>query len=163
MAKVKKDTAERGIFKENIHAALYKSADIKELLLGDLAGEKTSQIMKEFRDHVKSHLFIDDTIEATGSFIYYDVIMPSLRTNTKTCQVTLYAICHRDILDDYSKEGYHGNRADILSQMIEDVLINNEEVNKEFGIGPMNLVSVYPYNSRQMYGVQMTFEVPNFR
>ena len=150
MAKVKKDTAERGIFKENIHAALYKSADIKELLLGDLTGKKTSQIMK-------------DTIEATESFIYYDVIMPSLRTNTKTCQVTLYAICHRDILDDYSKEGYHGNRADILSQMIEDVLINNEEVNKEFGIGPMNLVSVYPYNSRQMYGTQMTFEVPNFR
>lgn len=163
MAKVKKDTAERGTFKENIHAALYKSADIKELLLGDLAGKKTSQIMKEFREHVKSHLFVDDTIEATGSFIYYDVIMPSLRTNTKYCQVTLYAICHRDILDDYAKEGYHGNRADILSQMIEDVLINKGEVNKAFGIGPMNLISVYPYNSRQMYGVQMTFEVPNFR
>lgn len=163
MAKVKKDTAERGLFKENIHAALYKSADIKELLLGDLTGKKTSEIMKEFRDHVKSHLFIDDTILETASFIYYDVIMPSLRTNTKTCQVTLYAICHRDLLDNYTKDGYHGNRADILSQMIEDALINNEEVNREFGIGPLNLVSVYPYNSRQMYGAQMTFEVSNFR
>lgn len=163
MAKVRKDTAERGLFKENIHAALYKSADIKELLLGDLTGKKTSEIMKEFRDHVKSHLFIDDTILETASFIYYDVIMPSLRTNTKTCQVTLYAICHRDLLDNYTKDGYHGNRADILSQMIEDALINNEEVNREFGIGPLNLVAVYPYNSRQMYGTQMTFEVSNFR
>ena len=75
----------------------------------------------------------------------------------------VYAICHRDILDDYVLEGYHGNRADILSQLIEEVLINNEEVNKEFGIGPLNLSSVYIYNSRQMYGTQMTFEVPNFR
>ena len=162
MAKVKKDTAERGLFKENIHAALYKSSGIRELLLGDLSGKKPSEIMKEFREHVKSHLFIDDTIMETASFIYYDVIMPRLSSNTKTCQVTLYAICHRDILDDYAKEGYHGNRADVLSQMIEDALINSE-VNKDFGIGPMNLVSVYPYNSRQMYGVQMIFEVPNFR
>ena len=163
MAKIKKDTAERGKFKEIVHAALYKSADIKELLLGDCTGKTTSEIMQDFRKHVKSHLFIDDTILETESFIYYDVILPSLRTNTKTCQVTLYAICHRDILDGYSKEGYHGNRADVLSQMIEDTLINDEDINREFGIGPMNLLSVYPYNSRQMYGVQMIFEVPNFR
>lgn len=163
MAKVKKDTAERGIFKENIHAALYKSKDIKELLLGDLTGKKPSAIMKEFREHVKSHLFIDDTIEETASFIYYDVVMPSLRQNTKICQVTLYAICHRDLLDDYPDSDYHGNRADVLSQMIETVLINDEDVNRQFGVGPLNLISVYPYNSRQMYGVQMTFEVPNFR
>ena len=147
MGKVKKDTAERGLYKENIHKALYASQEIKELILGDLNGKKTFEIMKEFKDHVKSHLFLDDTIEATGTFIYYEVIMPDLRTNTKTCTITLYAICHRDI----------------LSQMIEDVLINDEEVNKKFGIGPLNLKSVYPYNSRQLYGVQMTFEVKNFR
>lgn len=34
MAKIK-FTAERGRFKKEIHAALYKSTDIKELLLGD--------------------------------------------------------------------------------------------------------------------------------
>lgn len=163
MAKVKKDTSERGLFKENIHAALYKSNDIKELLLGDITGKKPSEVMDEFRAHVKSHLFIDDTIEETASFIFYDVIMPRLSQNTKQCQITLYAICHRHILDDYVKEGYHGNRPDILSQMIEDAIINDEKVNRQFGIGPLKLASVYPYNSRQMYGVQMTFEVPNFR
>ena len=163
MAKVKKDTAERGRFKELIHAALYKNADIRELLLGDTTGMKTSEIIKAFKAHVKSHLFIDDTIEDTSSFIYYDIILPELKTNTKRCQVMLYAICHRDILDDYTKDGYPGNRADILSQFIEDALINDSAINKEFGIGPLNLGSVYIYNSRVMYGVQMIFEVPNFR
>ena len=40
---------------------------------------------------------------------------------------------------------------------------NYEKLNKEFGIGPLNLSSVYIYNSRTMYGTQMTFEVSNFR
>lgn len=163
MAKVKKDTAERGLFKELIHSALYKSKDIRELLLGDTSGMKTSEVLKEFQEHVKSHLFIDDTIEDTASFIYYDVIMPDLRSNIKSCQITLYAICHRDILDGYSKEGYHGNRADILSQFVEDALINDEELCQKFGIGQLRLASVYIYNAREMYGTQMLFEVPNFR
>ena len=163
MAKIKKDTFERGDYKERIHSALYKSPDIRELLLGDTRGMKPSQIMAEFREHVKSHLFVDDTILETGSYIYYDIVMPELHTNTKICRVTLFAICHRDILDNYAKDGYKGNRADILSEMIEDVLINGSEVNREFGIGPFNLMSVFPYNSRQLYGVNMVFEVPNFR
>ena len=162
MAKVKKNTAERGIYKELVHAALYRNSDVCNLLLGDITGKPASVVLKEFKDHVKSHLFIDDTIEAAESFIYYDVIMPLIRTNTKQCQIMVYAICHRDILDDYVLEGYHGNRADILSQLVEEALIN-EEINKEFGIGPLNLTAVYIYNSQQMYGTQMIFEVPSFR
>ena len=127
MAKLK-STTERGRFKQEIHAALYKSKDIKELLLGDTSAQNASKVKEGFRDHVKSHLFIDDTIIDTSSFIYYDVRMPRLESNIKHCQVVLYAICHRDILDNYEKEGYYGNRADILSQMIEDCLINNEGV-----------------------------------
>ena len=163
MAKVKKDTLERGEYKEKIHSALYKSDNVRELLLGDTNGKKPTQIMMEFKDHVKSHLFVDGTILNTGSYIYYDVVMPELHTNTKVCQVTLFAICHRDILDDYTKDGYKGNRADILSEFIEEILINNSDVNREFGIGPFNLISVIPYNAREFYGVNMIFEVPNFR
>lgn len=163
MAKVKKDTLERGDYKEKIHSALYKSENVRELLLGDTNGKKPTQIMREFKDHVKSHLFVDGTILDTGSYIYYDVVMPDLHTNTKKCQVTLFAICHRDILDDYTKDGYKGNRADILSEFIEEALINNPDVNRDFGIGPLNLISVYPYNARELYGVNMIFEVPNFR
>lgn len=36
----KKNTAERGKFKQEIHAALYKNEDIKELLLGDISSKK---------------------------------------------------------------------------------------------------------------------------
>lgn len=158
-----KTTAERGKFKEEIHSALYKSQDIKDLLLGDLGGMSTSKIQTDFKNHVKSHLFIDDTIEDTDSFIFYDVRIPFLHSNTKECQIILYAICHRDILDDYYREGYYGNRADILSQMIENCLINDEDTANSFGIGKLSLDSVDIYSSTKFYGCIMTFSVPNFR
>lgn len=158
-----KTIADIGIFKEKIHTALYKNTEIRELLLGDTSEMSQAEIMKEFKDHVKSHLFIDDTIEEVGSYIFYDVSLPFVHPETKTCQVTMYIVVHRAILEDYSKDGYHGNRADILAQMVENTLMADDKTSRSFGIGPLSLYSLYPYNSRRLYGVQMTIEVPNFR
>lgn len=163
MLKKKKNTAERGEFKQKIHYALYKSNDIKRLLLGDISTKSSNDIRKEFKDHVKSHLFIDDTVLETGSYIYYDVRMPRLESNIKDCRVIMYAICHRDTLDNYTQDGYYGNRADILSQMIEDCLINDEEISKSLGIGEVSMGSVDIYNGRKFYGCIINFNVPNFR
>lgn len=163
MSKKKKSTAARGKFKQEIHTALYKSDEIKDLLLGDIGGISNGDKQKLFKKHVKSHLFIDDTIDETDSFIFYDIRLPNLQENIKDCQVILYAVCHRDILDDYIRDGYYGNRADILSQMIEDCLINDEEVSKSFGIGRLSLDSVDIYNSKRFYGCVMVFNVPDFR
>ncbi len=163
MAERKKTTSERGKFKEEIHKALYISDDLKELLIGDISGMSASKIQSKFKEHVKSHLFIDDTITETESFIYYDVAFPVLKPNIKQCKVIMYLICHRDILDNYYKEGYYGNRADVLSQMVENALINDKEVANSFGIGEISLDSVDIYNSRNFYGCILTLDVPTFR
>lgn len=162
---MQKNTSEKGKFKEKIHSALYKSDEIKELLLDNIETDKmdNSEIRVNFKKHVKSHLFIDDTIQETSSFIFYDIILPFIKPNIKTCKILLYAICHRDILDNYYKDGYFGNRADILTQMIENVLINDKKIVNEFGIGELSLDSVDIYNSNRFYGYIMTFSVPNFR
>lgn len=156
-------TAERGKFKEEINTALYKSAEIRELLLGDTSGMSASKIRAEFKKYVKSHLFIDDTIEETKSFIFYDVIIPTLYSNVKDCKIVMYLICHLDILDNYTKEGYYGNRADVLSQMVENTLINDADKSYSFGIGKLKLDSVNIYNSKHFYGCIMEFSTPNFR
>ena len=155
--------ADLGKFKENISAALFKSEDIQELLLGDTTGMTSSQKLKQFKEHVKSHLFVDDTIEETASFIFYDVVMPHIAPQVKTVQIWVYCVCHRDILDNYYKDGYHGNRVDILCEMVENALINNKEVAKQFGIGQLQLKSLEIYNSRRHYGRSLLLEVPNFR
>ena len=158
-----KTIAERGKFKTEISTALYKNQNIRDLILGNTDGMSSRQIQIAFKDHVKSHLFIDDTITDATSYIFYDVRLPFMHSTTKTCQVVMYAICHRDILETYSKDGYYGDRADILAQMIEDTLINDEDVANSFGIGKLNLDSVDIYNATRFYGCIMYFSVPNFR
>ena len=160
-----KTTKERGEYKQKINAAFYKSIPIKDLLFDgiDTSGMSANELRDQFKKHVKSHLFIDDTIKDTGSFIYHDIRMLYLHENIKTCTLVVYAVCHRDILDNYEYDGYYGNRADILSEMIEDCLINDEDVVNSFGIGRLTLDSVDVYNSSRFYGCIMTFNVPNFR
>lgn len=153
---------ERGKFKEKITTALYKDENIRELILGETSGMSASKIRKEFREHVKSHLFIDDTIEDATTFIFYDVKFPYCGSNIKKCEVIMYPICHRDILDDYSKEGYYGNRSDILTEMIVDRLINDDDIALDFGIGRLKLENLDIYNSQKFYGCILTFSVPDF-
>jgi len=158
-----KSTSERGLFKQVINTALYRSSDIKELLLGDTSNMSPSAIQKYFKDRVFSHLYVDDTVLKTNTYIFYDVVFPEIHTNTKTCKIIMYVLCHVDIIDKYDDGQFIGNRVDVLTQMIEDVLLNDEEVTNSFGIGQLKLDSEELYQASHFYGTVLTFSVPNFR
>ncbi len=158
----KSDIKEIGLYKVRIQNALLKSENIRDVVLGDTSGLQSKDTISRFRKHVKSHLFIDDTIEGVETYIFFDVYVPDLRSKTKGVKVVIYAICNREILENYSKEGYYGNRADILSEMIEETLLD-EDIIKEFGIGDIELESVDIYNSTSFYGRIMVFNSVNFR
>ena len=155
-------TKERGIYKTRILNALLQSDTLKDIVLGDTSEMQSKDIMANFKNHVNSHLFIDETIKETSTYIFFDVIMPKMRPQVKSIQVLVYAICHRDILENYNKEGYYGNRADVLSEMIEETLLDSNIV-KKFGIGDLELDNVDIYNSTTFYGCIMSFSVHNFR
>lgn len=156
-------TKERGAYKEKIKQALFSSNNISEILLGDTSAMTTGNKAKVFNEFVKSHLFIDGTLDREGTYIFFDVLTRSVSAQIKSCTVVLYAICHRDILDDYYKEEYYGNRADVLSQMVEDCLVCDEKVASSFGIGKITLDSIDIYNSHDYYGYIMTFSAPDFK
>lgn len=157
-----KSTEERGVYKQLVQKALFSNKDIVELLLGSTDDMSQGEIIKGFKKHCMSHLFVDDTITDTDSFIFYDIVM-TLHPQVKRCGIVMYVLCHRDILDDYDNEKYPGNRADALSQMVEETLVADDKTAMEFGIGHLSLDKVEIYNSRRMYGVAMQFSVPNFR
>ena len=87
----KKTTAERGKFKAEISGALYKNKDIRELLLGDTSGKSATEVQMAFKEQVKSHLFIDDTITDAKTFIFYDIRFPYMRANKN---VSGYHVCY---------------------------------------------------------------------
>ena len=156
-----------GTFKEKINTALYKNEDLKELLFsGKGQGEFKLSELEKFKKYVQSHLFIDETIKETGSYIFYDVIIKDIGYTTQNVSVIVMAVCHRSILDkmdDINPDlGYRGNRADIMAEMIEDTLVNNEEVSRDFGIGKIELKKIEIYNMPHMYGHILTFTVPDF-
>ena len=153
-------TKELGSFKTKIKNALIKSDKINDLLKDGI--DEPSNKIQQFKSHVKDHLFIDDTIKDTSTYIFFDVYMTELRPQIKKISVVMYAITHRDILDNYAVEGYYGNRTDILTQMIEEVL-TDEKVRREFGIGDLTLDNIEIYNSNSFYGRVLSFSVPNFR
>lgn len=156
-----KSTKKRGEFKQVIKSILFLSEDIKKVLFD---GEclTPAQVKQKFGQCVKSHLFIDDTLSDKGTYIFFDVVVPEIAKQTMECKIIMYVVCHRDILDDFSLDGYYGNRTDILSQAVENELLNTENV-KNFGIGDLLLDSVDIYNSTNYYGVQMIFSTDCFR
>lgn len=153
-----------GTYKSAITEALYKDPEIVELLLGDVSGKTKPAIRAEFKDHVKSHLFIEDTVENTWSYIFYDVYLPELHYRLKNVAIKLVCLCHRDILETYDspvdengEPKYPGNRVDALAQMVEQRLVDDPEISKEFGIGRLKLDSVQVFNGVHFYGLILDF------
>lgn len=147
-----KDTA---LLKIKLKEALLQNEDLKKFIVAD---ENISDIQKiqEFNKHVKTHLFVDDTIKDKSTYIFFEVVSPEIGAQLKEARLVLYAICHCDLLDKDIPEvegDYIGNRADVLSQIIEDTLENDTELNK-FGIGKFDLESIEVYNSASYYGFQ---------
>lgn len=155
-------TKDRGKLKSIINGVLFQSPDIKEMLLGDVAGRTTEDLAMDFRKYVKSHLFVDGILSDTKTYIFFDVVCPEIHAHTKELTIVMYAVCHRDILDTCICDGYYGNRVDILSQMIEDAMLDEKNINK-FGIGELALGSVDILNMKDYYGLSLPFTVSNFR
>ena len=150
---------DRGRFKSNVKKCLYKNENLRQFLFD---GENTNITPHLFSERVKSHLFLDDILTDKKSYIFFDVICPQFTAQIKEIKIVMYVICHRDILDDYTqKDGYYGNRADVLSQAVEEALITDSA--KEFGIGDLQLEGVDLYNGKDYYGTQLIFNVPTFR
>ena len=154
---------ERGQFKATIKNALFSSPDVLTALLGKDANTIPMTNKREmFHARVKTHLFIDTTLTDRNAYIFFDTVIPDVSVQTKECKIILYSICHRELLDEFSMEGYSGNRADILSETIEEALLDEKKA-KEFGIGDLLLDSVEIYNAKDYYGCVMIFSAECFR
>ena len=160
---MKKTLAERGLFKEKVHSALYQNEDIRNMIFDGLPPSNTKESMMRFKEHVKSHLFFEDTITEAGTYIFYDVAFPKIGTTTKKCTMVMYLMAHRDVQDTYSLNGYHGNRIDILAELVENTLLNDQKTARSFGIGEIHLDKVRIYNATRFYGCVLEFSVPDFR
>lgn len=152
-----------GNYKSKIFTSLYKCTDLKKVLLDNYELDEKTNCTKEFKEHVKSHLFIEDTLHDCGSYIFFDTIIPDMRTNTKEVQILMTVVTHRDILDEAVElEDVTGNRADILAMLVEDALTNKETA-AQFGIGDLEFANTSIYNGNKYYGRVITWSAVDFK
>lgn len=155
-----KNILELGNVKKNVESMLFKDETVRQLL-GD--GENIQDARSFFREHCKTHLFVDDTLTEKGSFIFFDTSISDINYQTKTTRIHMIVMCHRDLLDVIpSVDGLSGNRADMLAEAVSNTLLSAENTN-QFGIGELSLEDVDIYNSKDYYGRVLIFEVKNFR
>lgn len=157
-----KSIKERGLIKENVKSILFRNENVMRVMFDNYDDMKPKQRMTAFNDHCKSHLFIDGTLEGEEVFIFFDVVIPEVQAQIKECKIIMYLACHRDLLDNFGLDGYYGNRTDILSQAVEEALLDPENA-KTFGIGDLVLENVDIYNNSEYYGVNMIYSVKCFR
>lgn len=152
---------ELGTFKDLINPILYSSQNIREIILGNSPLSESEQL-HGLSHRIFSHLYTDDVMLEAATYIFYDVVIPRVGNTVKTCKLIVYCICHKDIINNFTKQGYYGNRADALAQMVEEVF-TDPEIIRQYGIGKLNLTNIDIYrDQRKMYGRILTFEVPTF-
>lgn len=145
-----------GIYKDIIISNLLTD-EILELLLGKDYTEE--QAMDVVYTQIFPFLYTEDVQTKTLSYIGVDIVPEESTKKVKNMTLVIWAYCHKDIMK-YSKAGYRGNRADILSDMVDRKIRDLGD----FGIGlPEFKKAPYFMPQAKFYGRQITYIIPDFK
>jgi len=154
-----------GHYKNIINKALYADDNLRVALLGkNYKTELTTEsaVIKSLHEHIKSHLFIDEPILKTFSYVMYDVVIPTSYDKIQTMQLVVYVFCDKDCIDNLNVKNYEGNRNDIICEIVDGILTRND-LRRTYGIGNLELSKLDLFERQQtVAGKILTYAVPNF-
>ena len=160
---------ELGDYKNCLRSIFVNNDNICKLLLGEDYKNADYNLDDELDKYVIPHPYLTDTISAQNSYIMYETYCKGSNRQTKTMQIVIQAICHKDI-DKYPQkpEGYSGLRYDVLSEFIEELLCpkskeDRNTIMKNFGIGSFVLESADIFLTNDFIGRTLTFTISAFR
>ena len=147
-----------GVYKNRLLTTIMRSEDVCELILGK-DYDKVEVDEKLMYEYIFPYLYVDDTQTETKTYVCIEVSVPRTMDFTyKAMQSDVWCYCQKGIMK-YSKKGYLGTRADILSDMI-DRLLNSSN---NYGLGRLKLKSCGPLNiSKTHYGRHMVYTCAEF-
>ncbi|POO87872.1 hypothetical protein [Clostridium sp. 3-3] len=148
-----------------IFLSLLKNSDtICKLVLGEDYEDGDYDLDKELEKYLIPHLFVPDTIKETQSYALFDVGMYRGGSSIKTMRLIVQTFCHKKIISYPEKpKGYYGYRYDVLAQCVEELLYEDKDNGRKFGIGIPELVSVNGFLINDYVGHVLTFDIKAFR
>ena len=154
---------EIGKYKETLQSLLKNDDKVCRLLLGDNYENEDYDLDEELEKYLLPHLYVPGTINEKRSYVLFEASMPKAGHSIKTMRVTVQAICHKDIIKYKKPKGYFGYRYDVLSQYIEELLCEDEDNGRKFGIGIPLSGNVGDFLTNDYIGHVITFEMKDFR
>lgn len=149
-----------GTYKTRLMSTILTSSDICELMLGKGFDQDTvdDDLMYSY---IFPYLYVNDTQIEAKSYICMEVDIPRIANfSVKDMKIIIWCYCHKDKdYMRYSKKGYLGTRADILTDMLDRKL----QSSRDFGIGRLQLNSVaYLPIGNNYYGKQLIYSCSEF-
>lgn len=147
-----------GAYKNRLLTTIVRSEDVCELILGENY-DKTDVDEKLIYKNIFPYLHVDDTQTSVETYVGIEVSVPRTQDFTyKDMKVDIWCYCHKDIMK-YSKKGFLGTRADILSDIVDRMLNSSND----YGIGRLKLQSCVPITvSKFHYGRHLTYTCAEF-
>ena len=147
-----------GTYKNRLLSAIIQSEDVCETILGK-DYDDTDVDEQLIYHNIFPYLYIDETQTKQESYICIEVDVPrTMDLAYKDMRIIVWCYCHKGIMK-YSKKGYLGTRADILSDMVDRFLNSSND----FGLGRLKLQSsTYFSPSKDYYGRQLIYSCPEF-
>lgn len=185
------DLRTMGKFKDMIMNILFKSEDVRDLVMPQLDndnfdlsdnffGGKNLEYYDAINNENKNvdllgHCFdvpfIDERINDTRALITLESYIKRIEgSHVKEVELDIFVYSHKNIIHmdskekgKYIKKGYAGNRVDMLCAAVVDAI---KEHSKDFGIGGLKLKPydpIYPYEPKnEFYGKKISFLCPDF-
>ena len=160
---------ELGDYKNRLRSIFVNNDNICKLLLGQDYEDADYNLDDELDKYVIPHLYVPDTIATQNSYIMYETYCKGTSGHTKTIQIVIQSICHKEISTYKEKpKGYSGLRYDVLAEFIEELLCPDDreeqkKIMKKFGIGSLELKSVDIFLTNDFIGRTLALTVSDFR
>jgi len=158
-----------GEYKNRFASILVNNDKICRLLLGENYETEIDDLDTELDKYIKQHLYIEDTITETKSYILFESNPSPTSPTLKNMNIIVQVICHKDIVRYKEKpKGYSGLRYDVLTRYIEEAICPKDETSKnaiikKFGIGGFEIKSPGLFNQNNFVGRTFILSVPEFR
>lgn len=147
-----------GVYKNRLLSAIIQSKDVCELILGNDYSDTNIDEQLIYKN-VFPYLYVDETQTKQESYICIEVDVPrTMDFSFKDMKIIIWCYCHKDIMK-YSKKGYLGTRADILSDIVDRFLNGSNN----FGLGRLKLQScTFISPGKEYYGRQLIYSCSEF-
>ena len=141
--------------KSKVISRLLESDEFAKVMLRD--DEKNDMEYKQVFDYP----YVDGTQEEVMSFVCVETVCRGTNRTVKSMDLYIWIFVHRDCMQMESNvKSYMGNRADVLTDIIERLLRDSDDL----GIGKPSLDDIgYTVPQSSYYGRQLKYSIPDFK